>query len=86
MDVSYLKKECQNEYWRNLSSTPSGEISKNLYKWLVPTSGREPRQDGGVTKGNISSIPRPAEDTPNEHTQFPVELLTTQDHENEGIE
>ncbi len=63
----------------------------NLYKWLVPTQGREPRQDGGVVEKKISPISRSVEDDPSEwskwkNTQFPVELLVTQDHEREGVE
>jgi hypothetical protein len=86
MGVSYVQKEGQNEYRRNLSSTPRRSNLRNLYKRLVPTQEREPRQDGEVAKENNSPIPRSAEDAPSEYKQLPVELLATQDHESEGVE
>jgi hypothetical protein len=58
----------------------------NLYERLVPTQGRESRQDGGVAEENNSPISRSAEDAPSEYTQLPIELLATQDHEREGNE
>jgi hypothetical protein len=83
MGVSYFKKK------NNIDGTfrpPRRSNLINLYKQLVPTQGREPRQDGGVAKENNSPIPRSTEDAPSEHTQLPVELLATQDHKSEGVE
>jgi hypothetical protein len=86
MGVSYVQQEGQNEYRWNLSSTQRRSNFSNLHMRLVPTQGRESRQDGGVAKENDSPIPRSGEDTPSRYTQFPVELLATQDHKSEGVE
>ena len=48
-----------------------GESRDKMGEWLKKTTVRSPT---------------PAEDAPSEYTQLPVELLATQDHENEGIE
>jgi hypothetical protein len=81
MGVSYFKKEGQNEYRWNFSTTPKRRNLINLYKRLVLTKGR----DGGVVKENDSPRSRSAEDAPSEYTRFPIELLATQYHESEGV-
>jgi hypothetical protein len=50
-----------------LLTAPKRGNLRNLYKRLVPTQGRMPRQVGGVAKENNSPIPRSAEDAPSDH-------------------
>jgi hypothetical protein len=56
--------------------TDSEEILQTIQR-LVPTKGRDSRQDGGVSEENNSPISRSVEDAPSEYTQFPIELLVT---------
>jgi hypothetical protein len=46
VSTSVVQKERQNQYGWNFSTTPKRNNLINLHNGLVPTQGRDPRQDG----------------------------------------
>jgi hypothetical protein len=65
--------------------TQSDMISQKK-DFLVPTQGRESRQDGGVAEKSNSPISGPAKDAPSKYTQFPIKLLVKQNHQGIGVQ
>ena len=64
----------------------SGAISTTFTSDWYLLKGESRDKMGECLKKTTVRSPTPAEDAPSEYTQLPVELLATQDHENEGIE
>ncbi len=58
----WWEKSFSHHFHGNFSTAPKRSNFSNLYKRLVPTQGRKPRQAGGVAKENNSPISGSAED------------------------
>ena len=90
-----MKKETSEQRWDTLKSkrrSPGTSLSGEMVQGTVVSharaktlQGRKSRQVGRVSEENNSPMSRSVEDAPSDHTQFPIELLATQDHKSERI-
>jgi hypothetical protein len=74
---------------RRIIHTPPERVHHRdsyLHVGLEPQRGRIQKETGRMTERNVSALPRPKENTPDNYTHLPLEYMDSQNHERQRIQ